>query len=101
VQFTFPSQGFYTVKVTFADNAGNTAEATASITINKAPAGSNALPVSFSGPGNKLSAKIVGNKIRVTMKGAITPPAGAGRAACAGKVTLRIKRASGPWPTAR
>jgi hypothetical protein len=101
VQFTFPSQGFYTVKVTFADNAGNTAEATASITINKAPAGSNALPVSFSGPGNKLSAKIVGNKIRVTMKGAITPPAGAGRQRAPARSRCGSKRASGPWPTAR
>ena len=54
--------------------------------------GSNALPVSFTGPGNKLSAKIKGRFIRVTMKGTITLPAGATAAACAKKVTLRIKK---------
>ena len=89
--FTFPSPGFYSVTVTFADHAGNVGEATASITIAKA-AKAPALPVSFTGPGSKLSAKLVGKKIRVTMKGAITPPAGSGRAACSGKVTLRIKK---------
>jgi hypothetical protein len=53
---------------------------------------SNALPVSFTGPGNKLSAKIKGRFIRVTMKGTITLPAGATAAACAKRITLRIKK---------
>jgi hypothetical protein len=87
--FTFPEQGFATVRVSFADRAGNTAEASVSVTIDKA---SNALPVSFTGPGNKLSARIKGRFIRVTMKGTITLPAGATSAACAKKVTLRIKK---------
>ncbi|MET0816084.1 MAG: hypothetical protein ABWZ67_00945, partial [Solirubrobacteraceae bacterium] len=89
VSYTFPAQGFATVDVRFADRAGNTATATASFTVAK---GSNALPVSFTGPGNKLSAKIKGRFIRVTMKGTITLPAGATSAACSKKVTLRIKK---------
>jgi PKD domain len=92
VQFTFPSPGFYTVKVTFADNAGNTAEATKSITINKAVASS--LPVSFTGPGNQLSAKIVGNRVRIRARGTIKLPAGAPRSACRGKIKLTVKRKS-------
>jgi photosystem II stability/assembly factor-like uncharacterized protein len=89
VSFTFPDQGFATMTVTFADNAGNSATASASVTIGKP---SNALPVSFTGPGNKLSAKIKGRFIRVTMKGTITLPAGATAAACAKRITLRIKK---------
>jgi hypothetical protein len=96
--FTFPSPGFYTVKVTFADNAGNSETATHSITINKAPAGGGgggaSLPVSFTGPGNTLSAKIVGNRVRVRARGTIKLPAGAPRSACSGKVKLTVKRKS-------
>jgi photosystem II stability/assembly factor-like uncharacterized protein len=92
VAYTFPSPGFYTVKVTFADNAGNTAEATKSITINKAVASS--LPVSFTGPGNQLSAKIVGNRVRIRARGTIKLPAGAPRSACRGKIKLTVKRKS-------
>jgi hypothetical protein len=94
VQFTFPSAGFYTVRVTFADNAGNTAEATRSITINRAPSGGgSSLPVSFTGPGNQLSAKIVGNRVRVRARGTIKPPAGVSvRTACKGKVKLTVKK---------
>jgi hypothetical protein len=62
----------------------------ANVTPDEAVAAS--LPVSFTGPGNTLAAKIVGSRIRVTMKGAITPPAGAGASACSAKVTLRIKK---------
>ena len=87
--FTFPDQGFATVTVSFADRAGNRSEATASVTIDKP---SNVLPVSFTGPGNTLSAKIKGRFIRVTMKGTITLPSGATAAACAKKITLRIKK---------
>lgn len=90
--FTFPSAGFYTVKVTFADNAGNTAEATKSITVSKASGGGSSLPVSFSGPGNQLSAKIVGNRVRVRARGTIKPPAGVSTAAaCHGNVKLTVK----------
>lgn len=90
VAFAFPNQGSATITVTFADNAGNTETATKFVTITKGTAAT--LPVSFTGPGNTLSAKIVGRFIRVTMKGAITPAGGASAAACAGKVTLRIKK---------
>jgi hypothetical protein len=90
VAYTFPSAGFYTVRVTFADNAGNTAEATKSITINKAV--SSSLPVSFTGPGNQLSAKIVGNRVRIRARGTIKLPAGAPRSACRGKIKLTVKR---------
>lgn len=95
--FTFPSPGSYTVKVTFADNAGNTETATRSITITRRPTsggggGSPSLPVSFTGPGNSLSAKIVGNRVRVRARGTIRLPAGAPRSACKGKVKLTVKR---------
>jgi len=60
------------------------------VTIEKASA--PVLPVTFTGPGNVLSAKIKGRYIRVTMKGTITLPAGATAAACENKVTLRIKK---------
>jgi hypothetical protein len=89
--FTFPSSGFYTVKVTFADNAGNSETATHSITINRAPAGGGTtrVPVDFTGRGNKLDAKIVGNRVRVRARGTIKLPAGA---SCSGKVKLKVKR---------
>jgi PKD domain-containing protein len=89
--FTFSSPGFYTVKVTFADNAGNSETATHSITINKAPAGGGTptVPVDFTGRGNKLDAKIVGNRVRVRARGTIKLPAGA---SCSGKVKLTVKR---------
>jgi hypothetical protein len=48
---------------------------------------------SFTGPGNILSAKIVGDRIKVRMKGAIGLPAGANPAlACTGKVRLKLKK---------
>jgi hypothetical protein len=53
-----------------------------------------ALPVSFSGPGNQLSAKIVGNRVRVRARGTIKLPAGAPRSACSGKIKLAVKRNS-------
>ena len=80
--FTFPSPGSYTVKVTFADNAGNTAEATKSITITKALS-----PIQF--PKGGATAKIVGKRVRVRARGTVTLPAGA---SCSGKVKLTVKR---------
>ncbi len=48
---------------------------------------------SFSGPGTTLYATIVGNRIKVRMKGAIRLPAGASPAtACTGKVRLVLKK---------
>jgi hypothetical protein len=48
---------------------------------------------SFSGPGSVLTARIVGSRIKVRMKGAIALPAGASRAlACTGKVRLKLKK---------
>jgi hypothetical protein len=61
------------------------------------PAGSSgptARPTfSFSGPGSVLTAKIVGNRIKVRMKGAIGLPTGVNPAtACTGKVRLKLKK---------
>jgi hypothetical protein len=48
---------------------------------------------SFSGPGSILSARIVGRRIKVRMKGVIGMPAGASPAtACTGKVRLKLKK---------
>jgi hypothetical protein len=48
---------------------------------------------SFTGPGSVLSARIVGSRIKVRMKGAIGLPAGANPAtACTGKVRLKLKK---------
>ena len=92
VSLTFPDTGFATITVTFADNAGNVATATKSVSITKG-GGANSLPVSFTGPGNKLSAKIVGNKVRIRARGTISVPAGSTlRAACKGKVKLTVKK---------
>jgi hypothetical protein len=99
VTFTFPGPGFYTVRVSFADNAGNTQTATKSISVSQGPSGGpggggSAPPTfSLSGPGNSATAKIVGNRVRVRMRGTITPPAGVSTsAACDGKVRLKIKK---------
>jgi hypothetical protein len=47
----------------------------------------------FTGPGNRLTARIVGRRIKIRMKGAIVLPAGANPAtACTGKVRLKIKK---------
>ncbi len=90
VSFTFPQQAFAEVRVTFADHAGNATTLSTSFTVEKGAA--PVLPVSFTGPGNQLTAKIKGRFIRVTMKGTITLPAGATAAACEQRVTLRIKK---------
>jgi hypothetical protein len=48
---------------------------------------------SFSGKGNSLSAKIVGRKVRVRMRGAVKPPKGVSLAsACSGKIKLTLKK---------
>ncbi len=91
VALTFPNTGFATITVTFADNAGNVATATKSVTIGRA--GAATLPVSFTGPGSSLGAKVVGNRVRIRARGTITVPAGSTlRAACKGKVTLTVKK---------
>ena len=78
--------------MTFADHAGNVATATKSSRSRGRPA-ANSLPVSFTGQGNKLSAKIVGKRVRVRARGTISVPAGSTlRAACKGKVTLTVKK---------
>jgi hypothetical protein len=94
VAFTFPNTGSATITVTFADNAGNVATATRFVTIAKAPAtgGGSNLPVSFTGRGNSLTAKIVGNRVRIRARGTIKLPAGAPRSACSGKIKLTVKR---------
>jgi hypothetical protein len=84
--FTFPSPGFYTVKVTFADNAGNTAEATRTIQVTKAVAGSGP-GITF--PSGGATAKIVGNRVRVRARGTVALPPGA---PCSGKVKLTVKK---------
>ena len=90
--FTFPSSGFFQVKVTFSDNAGNTETATKSISVSAAPT----LPapaLSLSGPGNSASAVVIGDRVRVRMRGTVRPPAGVSTtAACNGKVRLTIKK---------
>jgi hypothetical protein len=91
VAFTFPSPGFYSIKVTFADNAGNSETATTSIQIVTAPAAGPTF--SLSGPGNSATARIIGKRVRIRMRGTIKPPAGVSTtAACNGKVRLTIKR---------
>lgn len=94
--FTFPSQGSYTVSVTFADNAGNTETASTSISVGAPLPGGGSGPgptFSFTGPGNSASAVIVGNRVRIRMRGTIKPPAGVSTsAACTGKVRLKIKK---------
>ena len=94
--FTFPSQGSYTVRVTFADNAGNTETATASISVGGPLTGGGSGPgptFSFTGPGNSATAVIIGNRVRIRMRGTIKPPAGVSTAAaCKGKVRLKIKK---------
>jgi hypothetical protein len=94
VSFTFPSSGFFQVKVTFADNAGNTETATKSISVASAPTGPTATPaLSLSGPGNSATALIVGDRVRIRMRGTVKPPAGVSTAAaCNGKVRLTIKK---------
>lgn len=54
---------------------------------------SSRLPVSFTGRGNSLSAKIVGRRVRIRARGTIKPPAGATlRATCKGKLKLTVKK---------
>ena len=47
----------------------------------------------FTGKGNSLSARIVGRKVRVRMRGAVKPPKGVSLAnACKGKIKLTLKK---------
>jgi hypothetical protein len=93
--YTFPSPGFYTVRVTFADNAGNTGEASLFVNVSAATTtGPTASPtLVLSGPGNSATAVIIGDRVRIRMRGTIKPPAGVSVvAACNGKVRLTIKK---------
>jgi hypothetical protein len=92
--YTFPSAGFYLVRVTFADNAGNTGSATLGVSAQAAATGPTATPaLSLSGPGNTATARIIGDRVRVRMRGTIKAPAGVSvAAACNGKVRLTIKK---------
>jgi hypothetical protein len=93
--FTFPSPGFYTVRVSFADNAGNTQTATKTVSAARVSGGGSGAAPTFvlSGPGNSATAKIIGNRVRVRMRGTIRPPAGANAAAaCNGRLRLTIKK---------
>jgi hypothetical protein len=91
VQFTFPSSGFFTIRVAFADNAGNTGEATLSVNVGSGPTITPVL--SLRGPGNTATAVIVGSRIKVRMKGSITMPPGIDKnAACTGQIRLKLKK---------
>ena len=91
--YTFPSPGFYTVRITFADNAGNTGEASLFVNVSAATGPTATPTLSLSGPGNSASAVIVGDRVRVRMRGTVRPPAGVSTAAaCTGKVRLTIKK---------
>jgi hypothetical protein len=92
VTFTFPSSGFYDVRVTFADHAGNTETATKFISVDAAPVLEKPT-FSLTGPGNTATARIIGRRVRIRARGTITPPAGVSvSAACTGKVRLIIKK---------
>jgi hypothetical protein len=89
VTYRFPNPGFFTVRLTFRDRAGNVAEAFKSVQIS-APLKPT---FSFTGPGNTATAKIIGRFVRIRARGTIKPPAGVPvAAACTGKVRLTIKR---------
>jgi PKD domain len=87
VQFTFPSPGVHTVRVTFADNAGNSETATKSITITRASGSQPNTRIQL--PSGGATARIVGNRVRVRARGTVALPAGA---RCSGRVKLTIKR---------
>jgi hypothetical protein len=100
--FTFPSAGFYSLKLTFRDGAGNTGQATLGVFASSPSSGGGTTTtpvdtrplatVSLSGKGNGASARIRGSKVKFTIKGAIAVPAGVNKsAACNGSVLLTIK----------
>jgi hypothetical protein len=92
--FAFATPGSYLVHLSFRDMAGNKAEATKEVSITSPSARRSRTrrpTFSFTGSGAQLSAKRVGSKIRVTIKGRVRPPAGVSRArACKGTVQLTI-----------
>jgi hypothetical protein len=91
VTFTFPNSGFYTIRVHFTDNAGNPADAQISVSVGSGPTITPVL--SLKGPGNTATAVIVGDRIKVRMKGSITMPPGVDKnAACTGQIRLKLKK---------
>ena len=96
VALTFPSAGFYTVRLSFRDLAGNTATATKSLSVSapSAPADTRPLPTfTLSGKGNGATAKVSKGKVKVVVKGKVKVPAGvSASAACSGTVQLTIKK---------
>jgi len=92
VTFTFPSAGFYTLRVTFADKAGNSETETKFVSVEAAPVAGKPT-FSLTGAGNTATARIIGRRVRIRMRGTITPPAGISVAdACTGRVRLIIKK---------
>jgi len=101
VTLTFPSSGYYTVRLSYRDLAGNSAEATKSVIVSQTSGSNNTttldsrpLPTfTLSGKGNGATAKLVGGKVKIIVKGKIKVPAGVNaKSACSGTVLLTIKK---------
>ena len=102
--FTFPAAGFYTVTLTFADNAGNQASTTKSISI-AAPSATRPRPTLGSATTPPLvgkAARRVGKFVVFKVKGRLGRPAGVTRAAgCRGRVNLSVYKGKKRLTTSR
>ncbi len=97
--FAFPSPGYYLVRLSFRDLAGNTGEATRSVNVGR-PA--SVAPPTF-GFAPRSRPPVVGGAARrrgryvvVNVSGSLKPPAGLGLAtACGGRIALTVAKLRG------
>jgi len=86
--FTFPNPGFYTVRLSFRDLAGNSNTATKSVQI-----AAGALPLLTLPSKAPAKARRKGKRVIVTVKGTIGRPAGMSAAeACTSAVRLTVRK---------
>ena len=83
--FTFPNPGTYSVRLTFRDLAGNTAEAFKTVTVS----GKGPTATFPTDPGSRPTATRKGKFIRLRVKGRLAVPAGK---SCAGRIRITVKR---------
>jgi hypothetical protein len=100
--FTFPSAGFYTVMLTFRDRAGNSGQATKSVSVTTPVSPPPPALPKFTFP-SASKPPVVGGVARrrgafvvIRVSGSLKPPSGVSRsAACTGRMAVTVSKPKG------